>query len=573
MGVVKGRTGFRRRHRWLLWLAGGLLLVLVAVGVAISIALDRAEPFLRAQIVEKLSEHFHARVELDGFHVSLVDGLWAEGKGLRIWPPARNGEAAPGANEGSAPDSETPLIRIEEFRFHAPLEYKPGRPIRIGVVQIKGLTIDVPPKSHSAHGMTRASNKAAGSGSGTDQESAGQRLLRFEVGSVECKDAHLTLETDKPGKLPLEFAIAQVKVTHVNSDGPMHFDAELTNPRPAGTILTSGNMGQWVVDDPGETPLAGEYQFKHADLGVFKGIAGILESTGKYEGVLRTLVVDGVTDTPDFRLTNFGTPMPLHTKFHALVDGTNGDTRLQPVDAMLGRSHFTAEGQIVRVLAVTMKNGSERPGGHDIALTVNVDRARMDDFLKLTSRSGTPLLTGDLTAKSTMEISPGIEPVQERLKLNGSFELENAEFTSDKIQADVGQLSMRGQGRPKDAKIDGGRDVLSAMQSNFKMAGGVIDLPNVQYTVPGAEIDVSGTYGVDKGALDFVGTARMQATVSQIVGGWKGLLLKPADGLFKKNGAGTEVPIHVNGTREDPHFGVDFNRMKHTSPQIPGGPQ
>jgi hypothetical protein len=332
-------------------------------------------------------------------------------------------------------------------------------------------------------------------------------------------------------------------------------------------------MGQWVVDDPGETPLAGEYQFKHADLGVFKGIAGILESTGKYEGVLRTLVVDGVTDTPDFRLTNFGTPMPLHTKFHALVDGTNGDTRLQPVDAMLGRSHFTAEGQIVRVLAVTMKNGSERPGGHDIALTVNVDRARMDDFLKLTSRSGTPLLTGDLTAKSTMEISPGIEPVQERLKLNGSFELENAEFTSDKIQADVGQLSMRGQGRPKDAKIDGGRDVLSAMQSNFKMAGGVIDLPNVQYTVPGAEIDVSGTYGVDKGALDFVGTARMQATVSQIVGGWKGLLLKPADGLFKKNGAGTEVPIHVNGTREDPHFGVDFNRMKHTSPQIPGGPQ
>jgi len=34
----------------------------------------------------------------------------------------------------------------------------------------------------------------------------------------------------------------------------------------------------------------------------------------------------------------------------------------------------------------------------------------------------------------------------------------------------------------------------------------------------------------------------MEATVSKMVGGWKGLLLKPADRFFKKNGAGTEVP-------------------------------
>ena len=55
-----------------------------------------------------------------------------------------------------------------------------------------------------------------------------------------------------------------------------------------------------------------------------------------------------------------------------------------------------------------------------------------------------------------------------------------------------------------------------------------------------------------------------------MVGGWKGLLLKPADRLFKKNGAGTEVPIHINGTQEDPRFGVDLNRIGHTSPQMPG---
>ena len=129
----------------------------------------------------------------------------------------------------------------------------------------------------------------------------------------------------------------------------MDFDAELTNPRPAGTIITSGNLGPWVVEDPGETPVAGSYRFENADLGVFKGIAGILNSTGRYRGLLRDLTVDGETNTPDFRLTHFGTAVPLETHFHARVDGTNGDTWLQPVDATLGQSHFTVEGEIVGV--------------------------------------------------------------------------------------------------------------------------------------------------------------------------------------------------------------------------------
>ena len=47
-----------------------------------------------------------------------------------------------------------------------------------------------------------------------------------------------------------------------------------------------------------------------------------------------------------------------------------------------------------------------------------------------------------------------------------------------------------------------------------------------------------------------------------MVGGWKGLLISPADRFFKKDGAGTEVPIHIEGSREEPKFGIDFDRMK-----------
>ena len=543
---------------------GVLLLALIALGVAISVALHQAEPILRAAIVKRLQEHFHARVELDSFHVSLVNGLWAEGKGLRIWPPAQvEGVTVPGATAASDPGPPIrpltkPLIQIAEFRFHAPLRFKPGEPVKISVVELKGLDIDVPPKTHFAH-------KAA-----EHAEEGGTPLLRFEVESVNCDGAHLTLETDKPGKLPLEFAIAHIKLTHVRPGRPMQFDAELTNPKPAGKILTTGAMGPWLVEDPGETPLNGSYRFEHADLGVFKGIAGILQSTGRYEGVLRDLVVDGQTDTPDFRLTHFGTAVPLHTQFHAHVDGRNGDTWLEPVYATLGQSHFTAEGKVVRVPPGTTSHGTATPGGHEIALHVKVDRGRMEDFLRLTSKNGTPLLTGTLALKATLEILPGSAPVDERLKLNGSFTLDDAQFTSVKIQNEVGELSLRGQGRPNEARHGQGADVRSAMQSDFTMADAVIALPNLKYTVPGAEIDLKGTYGVEGGLLNFAGTAKTEATVSEMVGGWKGALLKPADRYFRKDGAGTEVPIHVNGTRENPAFGVDLGRMKHTHPQIPG---
>jgi hypothetical protein len=112
------------------------------------------------------------------------------------------------------------------------------------------------------------------------------------------------------------------------------------------------------------------------------------------------------------------------------------------------------------------------------------------------------------------------------------------------------------------------------MHAHFSLASAVVTLPDLDYSVPGAHILLKGTYGLESGALSFAGTARMDATVSQMVGGWKGLLLKPADRFFRKDGAGTLVPIHVAGTREAPKFGVDLPALKGaaTHPQRPDAP-
>lgn len=588
-----------------MWLAGVVVVVLAALGVTAAIALRRVEPFLRAEIVEALSRHFHARVELDSFHVSLVKGIEAEGKGLRIWPAANHptdkdlsagtpakhpadedlssGAASNEAGAEVPAGGGDPLIQLEEFRFHTPLHYSPGQAVRIRTVVLKGLKIDVPPRvkpEKAAHG--KEGSPGAGAGTAEDasepgdevaaspagQQNGAGKWLSFVVDTIDCTGAELVLETNKPGKLPLTFEIARLKLTGVSASGPMKFDAQLTNPRPEGQIHSTGSFGPWVKEDPGESPVSGDYTFSHADLATFKGIAGILDSTGRYGGTLRDLTVDGVTDMPDFRLTNFGTALPLHTTFHAKVDGTNGDTWLEPVDAMLGHSHFTAKGPIVRVSAVGA-DGKLHETGRDIALEVNVDKARIEDFLELASppQRSTPLLTGDVTVKASLHIPPGKEPVPKRMGLDGEFQLKQVQFSSADITGKIRQLSLRGQGHPEDVKKTGADAIQSEMNGKFKLEGGVITLPRLEYSVPGAEIDLAGTYALQGGALNFAGTARMQATVSEMVGGWKGLLLKPADRYFKKNGAGTEVPIRIDGTREKPEFQVDVGKMKFSPPQ------
>jgi hypothetical protein len=105
------------------------------------------------------------------------------------------------------------------------------------------------------------------------------------------------------------------------------------------------------------------------------------------------------------------------------------------------------------------------------------------------------------------------------------------------------------------------------------MAGGVVTLPALTYIVPGAAIQLKGTYGIEGGALHFDGSAKMDASVSKMVGGWKGLLLTPADRFFKKEGAGTELPIHIEGTRDEPKFTIDFGHMKASFPPRPAEKQ
>lgn len=130
---------------------------------------------------------------------------------------------------------------------------------------------------------------------------------------------------------------------------PLNFDVTLTNPKPAGDIHSTGRFGPLNEQSPRDSAVEGDYSSTNADLGSLRGIAGVLVSTGHYGGTLGRIEVVGQTDTPDFRLAVSGHPVSLHTDFHAIVDGTDGDTYLEPVRARFFHTSFTANGKVVRL--------------------------------------------------------------------------------------------------------------------------------------------------------------------------------------------------------------------------------
>jgi hypothetical protein len=259
--------------------------------------------------------------------------------------------------------------------------------------------------------------------------------------------------------------------------------------------------------------------------------------------------VHGTTDTPDFRIASSGHPVALHAEFDAVVDGTCGDTYLKPVKVFFLHSSLTASGSVVR-----LRNGK----GHDIELDVFLNRARIEDLLKLGVRTDPPIMTGPVDMKTKLSLSPGEATVSDRLKLAGDFHVLRAHFANEKVQGKIDSLSLRSQGR-KPSREQNGEDVPVDLQGVFTLGDGLLSFSFLHFLIPGTHVDMTGDYSLDGREFDFHGTARLDAKLSQMTTGWKSILLKPVDPFFSKDGAGTEVPIKVTGTESEPRFGLDFH--------------
>jgi AsmA-like C-terminal region len=512
-----------RKHKgWRLvgWIALIVIAVLLVVG---ELVLRRAEPILKGRVIETLSTRFNSRVELDNLQVSLIKGLAVSGEGLRIFAP----------DDVVAAGAKDPIIAVQRFDFRAGLIGLFLKPTHVSSVQVHGLTISIPPKSMRQNGMN----------------SNHQGKIKIVVDEIVCDGSRLIIGTAKPGKDPKIFELQHIVLHHVGQTSPSSYDATLINAVPKGDIHAVGTFGPWNDETPGDSIVTGKYTFEHADLNQIKGIGGTLHSVGDFTGQLNRIEVHGTADVPNFSLDTANHPVPLETQFSALVDGTTGDTYLQPVHARLGKSRFICRGEVVNV----------KGKGHIIDLDVDVPAGRIQDFLRLAVKTEPVVMTGVLSMKTKLHIPPGKQSVTSKLSLiGGDFTLKQIHFTNPELQDKVDMLSLRAQGHPKEAKA-GAEDVDSQMSGKFRMADGELKLQDLDYAMPGATVQLAGVYTLDGKKFDFAGKVRTKAKLSQMVASWwKSWGLKVADPFFHKHGAGAEIPVKVTGTNSAPKFGLDI---------------
>jgi hypothetical protein len=525
--------------RWWKWLLGAALaLALIAGGLAFwgwRMA-QRLEPFVREKTAQYLRERFDSEVEIGKLEARLGAGaplraLLNKGRGATVFA---SGEAITVRHKGRK--DLPPLLKLARFSFEADLGSLAEKPALVHEIRLEGLEVTIPPKGERP--------KLRPGQPETPPADAGPPAPAALIGRIVADGAKLSILPRDPKKAPLGFDLPRLRMESAGPGVAMKYDAVLTNAKPPGVITAQGTFGPWTMRDPAESPLTGDYVFANADLSVFKGIAGMLSSQGKFWGRLNAIAVEGVTETADFRLTRPGNALPLKTKFRAQVDGTNGNTRLQPVDATLGRTRFTATGDVTRTAGLD---------GRTVALDVSMSEGRLEDVLRLALKGDQPVMRGGVGMRVKLTLPPGSGEASGRLRLSGSFALQDARFTSAEVQKKIDALSQRGQGRPKDFQ----GEVPAGMEGRFEMKDGVIEFAALKFTVPGALVDVAGRYRFEQDDLDFRGKLKLEAKVSQTLKGWKRWVAKPLDPFFSKEGAGTLLKIAITGPRSNVQFGLD----------------
>ena len=521
----------RRRLLRILLAASAVVIVLaIALAVLVPVTSGRA----RQAVIAELSARLDSTVELDSLDVRVLPTLRAEGAGLRVHHQGRR--------------DVPPLVSIRRFKATGSLLGLLRGHVR--QVTVEGLDIEIPPRggdrvdgpAQHPEGVRR--RQPEGSRDGSRRPFAIEDVIIDELMSTDAKLAILQRDPNRPAKV---WSIHRLLLTSVGQQS-MPFEAVLTNAVPPGKIETQGNFGPWDWEDPGRTPLDGTFVFEQADLQVFKGISGILAARGRFGGALERIDVEGETETPDFTVAISGQPVPLHTRFQSTVDGTNGDTILNRIDARLLDTSLEVTGRVV---------GTPGVKGRTVQLDVTIDKGRIEDVLRLAVSTPRPMV-GALRLRTSLVIPPGDRDVVDKLRLDGRFTLEGARFTNADVSRKLAGLSRRSQGRLGEPA---GGDVASDFAGTFRLADGRLTIPGVSFEVPGAVVRLAGGYDLRREDLLFHGTLFTEAKVSQMTGGIRGFLLKIVDPLFSAAGGGSAIPIKISGTRRAPSFGLDAGRV------------
>jgi hypothetical protein len=515
--IEQPRTTPRRPiPRWL-WIAGLVLLVLLAAG---AVLLIRQWPFTRDAVTRALEEASGRPVQIDKFTDSYFPpGCTAEGiRFLRHKHP-----------------EEAPIITVQKLVIQATFAGLIGSPTRLAEVRVVGMHMIVPPKKPDDKNKVALNAGPGGKSLAISKIVADGTLLEF---IPEDRGNHYLLKIERLG------------ITEVGSGAPMFYRATLTNTVPPGIIQSEGKFGPWNPNDIGATPVSGSYTYDDIDLAHFKGIMGTGHARGVFSGPLSRIQTHGSVDVARFQVEGGNHPVGLSTTYEATVNGTNGDVLLNPALATFRRTRIEVRGWI-----------AARPSenGKSASFDVGVPQGRVEDLLYLFTKDQ-PGMSGNIVAHGKFLWPPGGEKFLRKIRLDLGFGMTGSRFTHPNTQDSIDRISESAQGEKKKQQDEDPRTVLSEIRGNVQLRHGIATISKTTFDVPGANAAVEGTYNLLDRELDLHGTLDTQGHLSDTTSGFKAVVLKAITPLFRKRGHTRIVPFQITGHYGQTKVGIDWKR-------------
>ncbi|HWY20232.1 MAG TPA: AsmA-like C-terminal region-containing protein [Candidatus Acidoferrum sp.] len=490
------------------------LILVIAAGVLCAVPLGLCRwRFAPGRVLQDLREVSDSQVEVRAFHQTYFPSPGCVLEGLVF----RHG-----------PSQAKPLITIEKLTIQG--NYLGLVQMRVRRITAERMLVSIPAFGTGAPFHTMPS--------------------KITIDDIVANGAAVEFAYHDPDKQPLRFDIHEALLRDVGWKGPLSYRMKVHNPEPPGEVSVEGKFGVWNRSDAAQTTISGAYTFEQADLSVYRGIAGKLSSTGKFDGTLGHIDISGTTDVPDFEVTSGGHPVRLTTAFSAYVDATHGDTFLKHITANFWKTKIEAEGSIAKTAGGKGKTG---------LIDLRSSGARIEDILFLFVKANRAPMSGSVTLQARVEIPPGKEKFLERVKLRGGFGIAAGTFSKPSTQEGVNKLSAgaRGEKDPADPET-----VLTDLTGQVNLLGGTSTFSDLSFGVPGAAARMHGTYNLLNHKIDLHGQMQVDSKISNTSSGAKALLLKAIEPFFKKKKKGEIVPIRISGTYEHPSFGLDLNDKK-----------
>jgi hypothetical protein len=475
-------------------------------------------PFTQARVTESIETTFPVKVTYAKFHSTYFPHPGCVAEGVQFhWL----------ANKPDAP----PIATAASFKIQAHYWDLVLRPGYLAHLIITGLRVDVPPIGTPREPYTWVETSS-----------------HIRIGEVVA-DGSL-LQIARSSAPALVFDIGRARLTSVNRNQPFSYDLKLHLPLPPGEVTAHGHFGPWNSENPGSTQLSGDYSFERADLSVFEGVSGMLSSEDHFEGPLQRFEARGSINIPDFSVTHSKHSVRVNSKFHAFINGLNGDVQLEQVDASFLNTKVTAQGTVA---------GTPNGDGKTALLDLHVTDGRIQDVLRLFVNEPKPPLSGVTSLRAHVVWPPGDAPFLRKIVLTGDFGIAGGRFTKDSTQDNVAVLSDRARGQKPENDSDDDKDnIVSNLSGHVELRNEVATFSDFSFSVPGALAQMHGTYNLGSHRVELHGLLKTDAEFSHMTSGFKSVLLKPFNVFFKKKNAGAVVPAHLVGSYEHPEPGIDL---------------